>query len=146
MNVKAQLQRRIRHHVAIELYDGWAGERTGFAIYGLSDPRDLRLIRYVGQTRSPRRRFLQHLSTARLWFPEEVPWWIQSPKLRPLYSWIRDLYRDDCRLPTMIIQSWVPDLREARVAERSLIHGCLATQLPLLNVEAEILKRAPPLL
>jgi hypothetical protein len=146
MDIKTQVRKRVRRHIELELYDEWAGEGSGYAIYWLSDPRDIRFVRYVGQTRSPRRRFLQHLSTARLWLPEEIPWWVQSPKLRPLYCWIRELYRDDYRLPTMVIHSWVPSVRDARIAERSLIHGCLATQLPLLNVEAEILKHRPPLL
>ena len=38
--------------------------------------RDVRQVRYVGQTRDPRRRFSQHLNVARLWLPDELPWWV----------------------------------------------------------------------
>jgi hypothetical protein len=41
---------------------------------------------------SLRRRFLQHLNTARLWMPDAVPWWVVTPSLRPLYTWIRELH------------------------------------------------------
>ena len=142
---KAQLARYFRRHVDRELYDESAPPHGGFAIYGLSDPRDIRRLRYVGQTTLPRRRFLQHLNTARLWLPEERPWWVKSPKLRPLYDWIRDLYRDELRLPTMVVSAWVSTAADARVAERVRIYECLTLGLPLLNVETEILGRQIPL-
>ena len=142
---KAQLARHIRRHVDIELYDGSAVPHRGFAIYSLSDPRDIRHLRYVGQTTSPRRRFLQHLNTAKLWLPEDRPWWVKSPKLRPLYEWIRDLYEDELRLPTMVVCDWMSTAADARVAERARIYECLATGLPLLNVETTVLGRQIPL-
>jgi hypothetical protein len=74
---------------------------------------------------------------ARLWMPDEVPWWILQPKLRPLYEWLRELYRDEGRLPTMVIHSWVETTRAARLAERARIFESLAQRLPLLNVERE---------
>jgi len=117
----------------------------GVAIYILSDPRSLRDVRYVGQTSSPARRFLQHLKTARLWLPDDVPWWVQSPKLRPLYNWIRELYTDEYRLPVMVVSAWADSVREARVAERALIVECLRERRRLLNVEMEILGRQIPL-
>jgi hypothetical protein len=131
---------RIRRHVAHELYDearGCASRQAGIAIYWLADPRDLRRIRYVGQTSAPRRRFLQHLNTARLWLPDERPWWIKDPTLRPLYDWIRVLYQDDFRLPTMGICGWEATRTAARLAERARICECLAVDLPLLNIEAQ---------
>src|SRR4051812_48398846 len=70
---KMQLTRLIRRHVAAQLYDESGTEASGIAIYTLSDPRDIRAVRYVGQSSAPRRRFLQHLNSARLWLPEEVP-------------------------------------------------------------------------
>lgn len=130
----------------MDLYDDSAMPAAGFAIYSLSDPRDIRHLRYVGQTTLPRRRFLQHLNTARLWLPEDRPWWVKSPKLRPLYDWIRLLYRDEFRLPTMVVRDWVSSVAEARVAERSRIHECLAAGLPLLNAEAAVLSHQLPLL
>jgi hypothetical protein len=142
---KAQLARYIRRHVDVELYDDSGVDPGNVAIYSLSDPRDIRCVRYVGQTAFPTRRFLQHLNTARLWLPEERPWWVKSPKLRPLYTWIRELYGDELRLPTMVISAWVSAASDARLAERVRIFECLAKSLPLLNVETEILGRQIPL-
>ena len=138
---QTQIARLIRLHIASQLYDESAGVPSGIAIYTLSDPRDIRAVRYVGQTGSPRRRFLQHLNTARLWLPEEVPWWVKSPKLRPLYEWIRTLYREEGRLPMMVVVGWEGTVAGARVAERARIYQCLENQLPLLNVEVETLGR-----
>jgi hypothetical protein len=141
MSTQTELTRRIGRHVDRELFDDSRLAPIGTAIYSLADPRELRLIRYVGQTAAPRRRFLQHLRTARLWLPDELPWWVLQPKLRPLYEWIRALHRDGERLPTMVIHSWVATQQAARLAERTWIHESLAKQLPLLNVEREILGR-----
>jgi hypothetical protein len=140
------LARRISQHVEQQLYDDSRLVPAGTAIYSLADPRDLRLTRYVGQTSTPRRRFLQHLRAARLWVPDEIPWWVQQPKLRPLYTWIRDLYQDGQRLPTMVIHSWVETTRGARLAERALIYESLAKRLPLLNLESAILGGQLPLI
>ena len=107
--------------------------------------RDIRHVRYVGQTSGPRRRFLQHLNAARLWLPDEKPWWIKSPKLLPLYQWVRELYREELRLPTMVIHTWVATSAEARLAERQRIYECLAQQLPLLNIETQALGKQIPL-
>jgi hypothetical protein len=141
-----QLRRRFRLHTAAELYDESGMEPRGLAIYTLSDPRDIRDVRYVGQTSAPRRRFLQHLNHAQLWLPDDLPWWVKQPKLRPLYTWARDLYRDELRLPVMVVTAWTVTLAEARVAERARIFECLAQRLPLLNVETEILQGRIPLL
>ena len=54
----AQLRQRFRIHTLNELYDDSSTQPGGLAIYTLSDPRDIRDVRYVGQTRAPRRRFL----------------------------------------------------------------------------------------
>jgi hypothetical protein len=146
MLTRNQLARRIRLHVERDLYDDSHVAPLGTAIYSLADPRDLRMTRYVGQTSLPRRRFLQHLNTARLWLPEERPWWVHQPKLRPLYEWIRDLHRDEDRLPTMVIHGWAETAKAARLAERARIYEALANRLPLLNVEREILGSQMPLI
>ena len=137
---QAQLTHYVRARLAEHLFDESDVSAAGVAIYSLSDPRNVREIRYVGQTIAPRRRLLQHLNTARLWLPDQLPWWIKSPKLRPLYGWIRQLYRDGGRLPVMVICDWV-DRTAARHAERARICECLEQQRPLLNYESEILRR-----
>lgn len=142
----AQLRQLFRLHTQTEIYDDSSTQPGGLAIYTLSDPRDIRDVRYVGQTRAPRRRFLQHLNHAQLWLSDELPWWVKQPKLRPLYAWVRELYRDQYRLPVMVITAWAATLREARAAERARISAYLANQLPLLNVETEILRGRIPLL
>ena len=132
---KAQVRRHIRRHVDHELYDeSGHSAPEGIAIYSLSDPSDLRTLRYIGQTSSPRRRLLQHLNAARLWMPPERPWWIRDPKLCPLYEWVRAIYREDSRLPTMVIWEWIERTDSARAAERARICASLSQGLPLLNV------------
>jgi hypothetical protein len=143
---KAQVGQHLRRHVGMHLYDDSGEVPEGTAIYALSDPRDVREVRYIGQTNVPRRRFLQHLNTAKLWLPDERPWWVKSPKLRPLYQWIRELYRDERRLPVMLVTAWVEIGSDARLAERSRIYECLEKRLRLLNVETEILGRQIPLI
>jgi hypothetical protein len=142
---KAQVGRHLRRHVGTHLYDDSGVTAQGTAIYSLSDPRDIREVRYIGQTNVPSRRFLQHLNTAKLWLPDETPWWVKSPKLRPLYQWIKELYRDERRLPVMVVTAWVETVSDARLAERSRIYECLQKRLRLLNVETEILGRQIPL-
>src|SRR6202035_1042458 len=121
-----------------QLYDDSDGERVGTSIYSLSDPRDIRTIRYVGQTRAPKRRFFQHLNIARLWLPDEKPFWVAALELRPLYEWIRELYQDERRLPTMVVYEWAATQSQARIRERNRIYECLQQRLPILNVEAEL--------
>ena len=137
---KEELARHIRRHLALHVVDDSGLVAQGSAIYSLSDPRDVRDIRYIGQTSSPRRRYLQHLSTARLWLPDELPWWVKSPRLRPLYEWIREIHRDQHRLPVMVISAWV-ETDAARMAERERIIECLQRRARLLNVETESLGR-----
>jgi hypothetical protein len=146
MLTREQLTRQIRQHIAAQTYDESGVLPMGVAIYCLSDPRDIREVRYVGQTAHPQRRFHQHLDAARLWLPDERPWWVKSPKLRPLYDWVRSLYQDNMRLPTMVICKWVETSAQARQEERARIYDCLTRQLPLLNVEQEILGRQIALL
>jgi hypothetical protein len=131
-----------RSHV----HDGGGGGPGATAIYRLADPRDVRLARYVGQTRDPRRRFEQHVRTARLWLPDQIPWWVRSPKHRPLYAWIRALYRDGARLPFMWVEEWVEAGRDPLAAERAAIMRCVAQGAALLNIEARRLGRQLPLL
>jgi hypothetical protein len=133
---KAQLSRRFRASLGSHLVDASGGSGQGAAIYTLCDPRELRVTRYVGRTASPRRRLLQHLNTARLWLPEVIPWCVSSPRLRPLYGWIRELYRDGERLPVMVVADWVEEMALAGSVERAFIERCLAERLPLLNYEA----------
>jgi hypothetical protein len=143
---KRELDFHLRRHSRANLYDESGTGPIGVALYGLSDPRDLRDVRYIGQSRSPSSRFLQHLGTAQLWMPDDKPWWVKSPKLRPLYSWIRGLYSDGGRLPVMLISAWLPSTKEARVAERVRIIECLSEGRELYNVEREVLGRQRPLL
>jgi hypothetical protein len=143
---RVELGRHFRSHVGAQLYDDSGFAPHGTAIYSLSDPRDIRQVRYVGQTSAPRRRFLQHLNTAMLWLPDDAPWWVKFPNLRPLSAWIRALYRDELRLPVMVVTAWVETASEARVAERSRIFECLERRLQLLNGETELLGRQLPLL
>jgi hypothetical protein len=143
---KAALGLRMRRHVRAQLYDDSGESARAVAIYALADPRSIREVRYVGQTKSPTRRFAQHLNTARLWLPDEVPWWIQSPKLRPLYTWIRELYADEHRMPVMVVTAWAASIGEARVLERARIMECLERRLEILNVEREILGKQAQLI
>lgn len=69
---QAQVSRLIRARLDHLLVDDSCTAVRDAAIYTLADPRDLRCVRYVGQTRSPRRRLLQHLNTARLWLPAMI--------------------------------------------------------------------------
>jgi hypothetical protein len=50
-------------------------------------------------------------------------------------QWIRELHRDDHRLPVMVIAEWVARASDARSAERA--HRALGEGCALLNVEAE---------
>lgn len=109
----------------------------GTALYTLSDPRDVRTVRYVGQTRAPRRRYQQHVAAARLGLAGEMPWWVIKPALRPLYEWLRELWSEGGRLPVMVVVAWVPEDGKPLLAERELIRELLSRGLPLLNVEAE---------
>jgi hypothetical protein len=138
--------RHVRARLSESIHDDSCCEPKGFAIYTLSDPRAVREVRYVGQTRAPARRLCQHIRTARLWQPDETPWWFKSPALRPLYEWIRRLHVEEYRLPFMIIVHWVPTLAEARACERANIYELLRAERSLFNVECERLGRAIPLL
>jgi hypothetical protein len=140
---RIQLGRYVRARLAGQLYDDTAAPPRGIAIYSLSDPRDIGALRYIGQTDAPRRRLLQHLSTARLWLPDETPWWIRAPKLRPLYGWIRELFREEGRLPVMVVRAWV-EHAQAREAERGQIHAFLEQQASLLNYQAQLTPRRMP--
>ena len=142
---KAQFVRQLRNRLVSHLYDESGVAPEGVAIYSLSDPRDIRDIRYVGQTTAPRRRLLQHICTARLWLPNERPWWVKSPKLRPLYDWLREIYRDGGRLPVMVVSAWT-DVSNARALERDRIYDCMQRKLSLLNFERELLGRQIPLI
>jgi hypothetical protein len=143
---RAQLTRHVRRHVDVEYYDESGVAPFGTAIYSLADPRDIRNVRYVGQTQNPRRRMLQHIAAAQLWLPHDRPWFAKVPKLRPLYDWVRALYCDEMRLPTMVVSEWAGTTVAARIAERARIYDCLSRRMPLLNVEIEILGEQWPLI
>lgn len=142
-----QFLRSVAAAARSHIHDAAGGPSAGAtAIYSLADPRDVRSARYVGQTRDPRRRFAQHVRTARLWLPDDVPWWVRSPKQRPLYGWIRALHRDGGRLPFMWIEEWVGTDADARVAERAAIMRLMAAGAALLNSEATRVGAQLPLL
>jgi hypothetical protein len=134
---KAALARYVCAHARTNLFDESGVCPANVAIYGLSDPRDIRDVRYIGQTGAPQSRFLQHLTAARLWLPDALPWWVKSPRLRPLYGWIRELYSNDRRLPVMVISAWTLSTKEARSAERARIVECLGEGRDLFNIEKE---------
>jgi len=140
--MKAEVARLARHRCAAHIVDHSCADQNEAAVYTLSDPRDLQLVRYVGQTRAPHTRYLQHVSAAKLWMPDETPWWIKSPRTRPLYHWIRDLYRDESRLPVMVVVAWTA-ADAALDEERQHIGECLLRGLPLLNREAEPSRKKP---
>jgi hypothetical protein len=127
------LQRALRCRLHRYLFDESGVTPAGTALYSLADPREARVSRYIGQTAQPGRRLMQHLRTARLWLPDETPWWVNTPRLRPLYRWIRELHSQEGRLPVMVIHAWV-GAEHAQLAERDHIRVCLERQLPLLNV------------
>ena len=137
---KIQLVRLIRSRCASHIVDLSGSEPDDAAIYTLSDPREIRVVRYVGQTGCPRRRFLQHLTAAKLWLPDELPWWIKRPDMKSLYQWIRELYLDERRLPVMVVTAWA-QASEALAQERDLICEHLRRQSPLLNRESETFSR-----
>ncbi len=134
------LGRSIRSRCAAHILDVSDATPNAAAIYALADPRDLELVRYIGQTRSPRTRYLQHMTEARLWLPDELPWWVKSPQLRPLYGWIRALYADEQRLPIMMLVAWTSVI-EARQEEGRHIREYLRHQIPLLNGETDLFHR-----
>jgi hypothetical protein len=138
------IARRVRRELPFLLSDESPGGRGDFALYTLADPREVRGVRYVGQTRAPRRRYLQHVRSARLWLAAERPWWIRVPRLRMLSVWIRELYADERRLPVMLVSEWFASEAEARAQERCLITELARRGLPLLNVEAERLRQTQP--
>lgn len=135
-------QSALRQRLRLHLYDESGTMPEGIAIYSLADPRDARASRYVGQTARPRGRLLQHVRTARLTLADESPWWVRTPQLRPLYSWIRELYAQEGRLPVMIVHAWVRP-EHAHRAERERIRTALEQGLPLLNVAICQMSAAP---
>jgi hypothetical protein len=135
-----QIARHVRNRCDAHIVDHSDTQAGEVAVYTLSDPRDLRLVRYVGQTTSPRKRYLQHVGAAKLWLPDELPWWIKIPRKRPLYEWIRDLYRDEYRLPIMVVVAWTQP-QHALTEERRRILELLGHQLPLLNRESETARK-----
>ena len=143
---KRQVVQHVRSRLIESIHDDSGRVPEEFAIYTLSDPRAIREVRYVGQTRAPAQRLRQHINIARPWQPDEVPWWLKSPALRPLYEWIRQLYADEARIPLMIVVRWVPTLLEARACERATIYELLRANRSLFNVECARLGRAIPLL
>ena len=137
---KTQVTRLVRARIAAHIVDLSGTEPDECAIYSLSDPRDLRSVRYIGQTGSLRRRYMQHVNTARLWLPDELPWWVKRPGMRPLYHWIRELYRDECRLPVMGVIAWT-QASGALVEERKHICEHLRQRSALLNRESEAFEK-----
>lgn len=135
MEAKALLARTVRKRSRAHILDRSGSPQGEVAIYTLCDPRDVAAVRYVGQSASPRRRFMQHVTEARLWEPAEFPWWIKRESLRPLYTWIRELYAEESRLPLMSVVAWT-STGNARAEERTHILRCLVSEAALLNCEA----------
>lgn len=133
---RAEIALRLRRQLPALICDDSDGERAGVALYTLSDPRDVRAVRYVGQSRAPLRRYRQHVRAACLALDARAPWWIRQPDLGPLHAWIRALHADGGRLPFMLITQWVPSVAAARLLEQSLITSHRMAGCPLLNCEA----------
>lgn len=144
MITRAGFSLQVRRRLPLMLMDDCSDVAGDFAVYTLSDPRDVRDVRYVGQTRAPPSRYRQHVNKACPWLPDDMPWWFKAPKDRPLHEWIRALHRDGGRLPVMIIVSRCTELRAARAAERALIFQCLEQGLPIFNFEAQLALRQNP--
>jgi hypothetical protein len=142
---KIHLERLVRVRCASHIVDLSGTETDEAAIYTLSDPRDLHAVRYVGRTSCPRRRFLQHVTAAKLWLPDDLPWWIKRPDMRALYQWIRELYLDERRLPFMVVTAWARNA-DALARERDLICEHLRRRASLLNRESETFKSRPLLI
>ena len=142
----ASLSRSAAAAARAHVHAGVPDAPGGTAIYTLADPRDVRCPRYVGQTRDPYARFAQHVQTARLSLTDAMPWWVRSPKHRPLYLWIRELHRDGGRLPFMCVEEWVDSGADPLVAERAAIMRWLARGAALLNAEADRMGAQLPLL
>jgi len=134
--IRGDIGLRLRRHAAALVCDNSDGERAGVALYTLSDPRDVRAVRYVGQSRAPLRRYRQHVRAACLGLGGRPPWWVRQPHLGPLHEWIRALHADQGRLPFMLITHWVPSAAAARLLEQSLITAHQAAGCALLNCEA----------
>ena len=132
----ATLAARLRGPLAALVCDVASGLHEGIALYTLSDPRDVRAVRYVGQTRAPLRRYRQHVRAASLLLATAMPWWARAPHLVPLHGWIRTLYGDGRRLPFMLVHQWVACVAEALALERALIERHRAAGCQLLNCEA----------
>jgi hypothetical protein len=135
------LRLQVRRELSEHLYYEAQPQIGAIAIYTLSDPRDLKEIRYVGQSAAPVRRYVQHVTLACPWLSDDTPWWNKAPKLRPLHEWVRQLHRDERRLPVMVVRQWCQDSAEARAAERARIAEGLKGGIALLNFEAELLGR-----
>jgi hypothetical protein len=133
------LSRRLKKGHLHNIVDQTGTAPGEVAIYALADPRDVRAVRYVGQTRTPPARYSQHVNTARLWLPDLLPWWVKREELRPLYAWIRELYCEDGRLPMMFIVGWT-GAELARHDERRFIRAYLEDGLPLLNGEVPVFR------
>ena len=131
-----ELALRLRRQLSALICDASDGERAGVALYTLSDPREVRAVRYVGQSRAPMRRYRQHVRAACLALDAAAPWWVRQPHLGPLHEWIRALHADGGRLPFMLITQWVPSVAAARLLEQSLITAHAVAGCALLNFEA----------
>ncbi|MBN8281440.1 MAG: hypothetical protein J0M16_12590 [Gammaproteobacteria bacterium] len=136
-----ELRQRLSNHVLDDTPSSRPGGEA-WAIYSLSDPRHLRAYRYVGQTREPARRLLQHVLSAHAWAraaaaaSSEGNWWLAPDDCRPLQAWIQELYRAGRRLPCLVIHHWESSARDAREAERRMIDTCLDGGHELFNAEA----------
>lgn len=138
-----ELRQRLASHVVDDAPAPPGGSRAeAWAIYSLSDPRNLRAYRYVGQTRWPARRLLQHVLSAHAAAPPaslddgDIAWWMTPRERGPLQAWILELHAEGQRLPCMVVHGWEQSAREAIEAERRMIEECLRQGHALFNAEA----------
>jgi hypothetical protein len=131
-----RLRQRLRAALPQLMHDVSGCEPAGIALYALADPRDVRALRYIGQTGSPARRYRQHVRAACLGAGTDRPWWICEPHLLALHRWIHALHADGNRLPFMLVTHWTATIADARALERQLILEHIAAGHELLNREA----------
>jgi hypothetical protein len=99
------------------LYSGGVERRP--IVYGLVDPDEPGRIRYVGQTFQPYARYCAHVG--------------RRTPASPCGRWIRNLYLNHDRVPSMVLLEEVPSILELREREREWIKQLVAAGQADLN-------------
>lgn len=96
-------------------------------VYGLVDPVELDRIRYVGQTTHPYHRYIGHVLSRKQ----------RAAGFLPVSRWIRNLYLNHNRVPTMVLLEAVTDEKGLRERERYWIRVLAAKSQADLNRSAD---------